>query len=134
VFFSKGRDVGGQQQIKDKKVRVFSDTMAKFVKLCGGEPTILTSGAINGALQDGKVDVAMAAISTVVNRELWKASDTITRTAHAPVEYLLFMNEKSWQALAPGPQGCRTRSRNGAPAAPISFLAIWTRPPISARG
>jgi C4-dicarboxylate-binding protein DctP len=101
VFFSKGRDVAGPQQIKGRKVRVFSDTMAKFVKLCGGEPTILTSGAIHGALQDGKVDMAMAAISTVINRELWKVSDTITRTAHAPVEYLLFMNEKSWQALAP---------------------------------
>jgi C4-dicarboxylate-binding protein DctP len=101
VFFSKGRDVAGPQQIKDRKVRVFSDTMAKFVKLCGGEPTILTSGAIHGALQDGKVDMAMAAISTVINRELWKVSDTITRTAHAPVEYLLFVNEKSWQALAP---------------------------------
>jgi C4-dicarboxylate-binding protein DctP len=101
VFFSKGRDVAGPQQIKGRKLRVFSDTMAKFVKLCGGEPTILTSGAIHGALQDGKVDMAMAAISTVINRELWKVSDTITRTAHAPVEYLLFVNEKSWQALAP---------------------------------
>jgi len=101
VFFSKGRDVAGPQQIKDKKIRVFSETMAKFVNLCGGNPTILTSGAIHDALKDGKVDMAMAAISTVINRDLWKVSDTITRTAHAPIEFLLFINEKTWQSLAP---------------------------------
>ena len=53
------------------------------------------------ALKEGKIDMSMAGVSTVVSRDLWKVSDTITRTAHAPLEFLLFMNEKNWQALAP---------------------------------
>jgi C4-dicarboxylate-binding protein DctP len=101
VFFSKRQDVADPRQIKDKSVRVFSETMGKFVKLCGGKPTLISSAAMHDALKDGKIDMAMAGISTVVSRDLWKVSDTITRTAHAPIEFLLFMNEKNWQALAP---------------------------------
>jgi len=101
VFFSKGRDVATPQQIKDKSIRVFSDSMAKFVKLCGGKPALLSSAAMHDALKDGKIDMAMAGFSVVMSRDLWRVSDTITRTAHSPLEFLLFMNEKNWQALAP---------------------------------
>jgi C4-dicarboxylate-binding protein DctP len=101
VFFSKGRDVAAPQRIKDKNVRVFSETMAKFVKLCGGRPSVISSAAMYDALKDGKIDMAMAGITTVISRDLWKVSDTITRTAHAPIEFLLFINEKNWQNLAP---------------------------------
>jgi TRAP-type C4-dicarboxylate transport system substrate-binding protein len=101
VFFSKGQDVATPQQIKDKSIRVFSDSMAKFVKLCGGKPALLSSAAMHDALKDGKIDMAMAGFSVVMSRDLWRVSDTITRTAHSPLEFLLFMNEKNWQALAP---------------------------------
>jgi TRAP-type C4-dicarboxylate transport system substrate-binding protein len=104
VFFSKGRDVAAPQQIKDKTIRVFSDSMAKFVKLCGGKPALLSSAAMSDALKDGRIDMAMAGFSTVMSRDMWKVSDTITRTAHSPLEFLLFINEKNWQALAPAHQ------------------------------
>src|SRR5215470_6553921 len=101
VFFSKGRDAATPAQIKEKSIRVFSDSMAKFVKLCGGKPALISSAAMNDAMKDGKIDMAMAGFSTVMSRDMWKVSDTITRTAHSPLEFLLFMNEKNWQALAP---------------------------------
>lgn len=101
VFFSQRQDVADPRQIKDKSVRVFSETMGKFVKLCGGKPSALSAAAIHDSLKDGKIDMAMAGVNTVMSRELWKVSDTVTRTAHAPIEFLLFMNEKDWQALAP---------------------------------
>jgi TRAP-type C4-dicarboxylate transport system substrate-binding protein len=56
---------------------------------------------MHDALKDGKIDMAMAGFSVVMSRDLWRVSDTITRTAHSPLEFLLFMNEKNWQALAP---------------------------------
>jgi C4-dicarboxylate-binding protein DctP len=99
VVFSKGGNVTGPHSIKDQRMRVFSGMMAQFATLCGGKPIILTSGQIHGAFKDNRIDMAMAAISTVRNRELWKVSDNITRTAHSPVEYLLIINEKTWQSL-----------------------------------
>src|SRR5262245_2531086 len=99
VIFSKGGDVADPHRIKDQRMRVFSGMMAQFATLCGAMPIILTSGQIHGAFKDNRIDMAMAAISTVRNRDLWKVSDNITRTAHSPVEYLLIINEKTWQSL-----------------------------------
>jgi len=114
VFFSKGRDVSEPHQIKDQKVRVFSETMARFTKRCGGMPTILAAGKTHDALKDGTIDMAMGAIALFTNRELWKVSDTITRTAHAPIEYFLIVNEKTWQALSPGHKAIITEAARNA--------------------
>jgi C4-dicarboxylate-binding protein DctP len=48
--------------------------------------------------------MVMCSIPAVPNRELWKVADTITRTWHAPVEYVSFINEKVWQSLSPAHQ------------------------------
>jgi C4-dicarboxylate-binding protein DctP len=99
VLFSKG-NVASPDEFKDKKIRVTGEAMARFAKHCGGKPTVLSAGAIHEALKGGTIDMAMAAISTVTHRELWKVSDTVTRTAHAPIEFLLVANERTWQALS----------------------------------
>ena len=104
IFFSKGRDVAEPQRIKDQKVRVFSKTLAQFTALCGGTPTMLSVAKLHDALKDGAVDVAMAGLAAFEARELWKVSDTITRTEHAPVEYFLVINDKTWRSLSPSRQ------------------------------
>jgi len=114
VFFSKGRDVAEPHQIRDQKVRVFSETMAVFTKHCGGRPTILAAGRTHDALKDSTIDMAMGAIALFTNRELWKVSDTITRTAHAPIEYFLIVNEKTWQALSPSHKTIITEAARNA--------------------
>jgi C4-dicarboxylate-binding protein DctP len=100
VIFSK-KDVLEPQQIKGTNVRVFSGTMAQFTKDCGAEPAMLPAGKLHNALKDGDIDSAMAAISVVTNRELWKVSDVITRTNHSPTEYQLIVNEGVWRKLSP---------------------------------
>jgi len=101
LVFSKGYDVASPRQIKDKKVRAISDTNAKFVKLCGGQPVNMSVAQMNDAMKDGRIDMAMSGIAAVLSRDMWKVSDTVTRTDHSPLEYLLIMTEKNWQALAP---------------------------------
>src|SRR4030095_5556107 len=54
VFFSKGPDVAAPLQITDKTIRVFSDAMAKLVRLGGGKPALISSAAMHDALKDGK--------------------------------------------------------------------------------
>src|SRR5215475_6935089 len=101
IVFSKGLDVASPRQIKGKKVRAISETNAKFVKLCGGEPVNMSVVQMNEAMKDGKIDMAMSGIAAILSRDMWKVSDTVTRTDHSPLEYLLIMTEKNWQALAP---------------------------------
>jgi len=101
IVFSKGYDVASPRQIKDKKVRAISDTNAKFIKLCGGQPVNMPVAQMNDAMKDGKIDMAMSGTAAILSRDMWKVSDTVTRTDHSPLEYLLIMTEKNWQALAP---------------------------------
>jgi TRAP-type C4-dicarboxylate transport system substrate-binding protein len=101
LIYSKGQDVASPRQIKDKKMRVISDTNAKFIKLCGGQPTNMPVLQMNESMKDGRIDMAMSGIAALLSRDMWKVSDTVTLTYHSPLEYLLITTEKTWQALPP---------------------------------
>jgi C4-dicarboxylate-binding protein DctP len=102
VFMSKGQDVMDPIQIKNKKIRVHSETMANVTKHCGGIPLYLSVTKIYDALKDGTIDLTMVGAMAVETRDLWKVTDTITRTAHATIEFLVIMNERAWRSLADG--------------------------------
>ena len=110
LIFSKGQDVASPRQIKDKKMRVISDTNAKFIKLCGGQPINMSVAQMNESMKDGRIDMALSGIAAVLSRDMWKVSDTVTQTHHSPLEYLLIMSEKSWQALSPAHRAAITEA------------------------
>jgi C4-dicarboxylate-binding protein DctP len=99
VFMSKGHDVVDPIQIKNKRIRVHSGTMGSVTKHCGGVPLYLSVTKIYDALKDGTIDLTMVGAMAVETRDLWKVTDTITRTAHATIEFLVIINEKTWQSL-----------------------------------
>jgi TRAP-type C4-dicarboxylate transport system substrate-binding protein len=41
---------------------------------------------------------------------LWKVMDTITYTAHAPLEFIFVINEKAWQSLSPAHRAIMTEA------------------------
>jgi C4-dicarboxylate-binding protein DctP len=103
VVFSKGgRHVKRPSAIAGQKVRVFGQSMASLVKHCGGIPMVVPASQQTQAMKDGTVDMNMTGVSGVTARELWKASDTITRTEHGAVEMIAIINERVYQSLAPG--------------------------------
>src|SRR5262245_30388092 len=73
--------------------------MANFTKYCGGVPLLISASKQHQAVKDGTVDMIMTSITGVDSRELWKVTDTVTRTEHAASEFLVFINEKVWQSL-----------------------------------
>jgi C4-dicarboxylate-binding protein DctP len=99
VFMSKGFDVKDPAQIKNKKIRVHIVTMGSVTKNCGGIPLYLSVTKVYDALQNGTIDLTMIGAMGVQTRELWKVIDTITRTDHATIEFLVIINEKAWQSL-----------------------------------
>jgi C4-dicarboxylate-binding protein DctP len=82
IFISNSTTVGEPQQIKDRKVRVFSPTHAEFVKQCGGIPVMVSANKTLDAFRARHIEMAMGASALVVNRELWTVADTVTRTHH----------------------------------------------------
>ena len=100
VLFSRGGDVADPGRIKGKRVRVLAgEVMAGMVRLCGGEPVVLSAAAMTKAMKDGKVDMIMVGVSSVAPRGLWEVSDTITRTEHAALEFVVVINEGVWLRL-----------------------------------
>jgi C4-dicarboxylate-binding protein DctP len=100
VLFSKGRDARTPASIRDRKIRVWGENMARFVRYCGGAPLVITASRMHEAMKDGTVDIVMTGITGVDARQLWKVSDTITRTEHAAIEFVVIINDKVWQSLA----------------------------------
>ena len=99
VFFSKGRDARTPAATRGQKIRVFGENMANFTKYCGGIPFVITASKQAQAIKDGTVDMAMTGVTGVTSRELWKVTDTITRTEHAALEFVVIINDKAWQSL-----------------------------------
>jgi len=99
IFISKGTTTTEPHQIREQKIRVFSPTLAQFVKHCGGSPVMVSANKTPDAFQKREIDMATGASSLIANRQLWTVADTITRTLHAPIEFFLIVNEKVWQSL-----------------------------------
>jgi C4-dicarboxylate-binding protein DctP len=101
VFFSKGRDVADVERFRDQRVAVPGKTLEAFMARCGAKPLTLSVERFHDAIKDGKVDMLMLTPPGLVPWGFWKVTDTVTYTAHAPVEFIFMINDKAWQALSP---------------------------------
>jgi C4-dicarboxylate-binding protein DctP len=100
VIFTKDGDARVPAQIKDMKIRAFSETMANFVRHCGAVPLDVSSSKLHQALKEGTIDIAMISAAAVRTRDLWEVTRAITKTDHAAIEFLVVVNEKVWQSLS----------------------------------
>jgi C4-dicarboxylate-binding protein DctP len=100
-FYSKGRDVADVARLKDQRVAVPGSALEGFVVRCGGKPTAIPTNTFVERIRDGTLDMALMTLGGNKVFGLWKVQDTITLTAHAPVEFLLIINEGTWRALSP---------------------------------
>jgi C4-dicarboxylate-binding protein DctP len=100
VFFSKGGwDTKRPAQIGGKKIRVSGGMPVDLVKQCGGVPLVISASKQHQAAKDGTVDMISTGITGVDSRKLWEVTDTVTRTEHAALEFVVIINEKVWQSL-----------------------------------
>jgi C4-dicarboxylate-binding protein DctP len=100
VFLSKGRHAKVPAGIQGQKVRAIAENHAKFFTLCGGIPVVVSASKQYEAIKDGTVDMLVTGITGVESRQLWKLLDTVTRTEHAVLEFLVVINERIWRSLS----------------------------------
>ena len=110
IFFTKGHDVADVGRLKDQRVAVPGKALEDFVVRCGGRPTEVNVLKMADTIKDGTLDAAMMSFPAFQTLGLWKATDTLTYTAHAPVEFFLIINEKTWQSLSPAHRDVMTEA------------------------
>jgi C4-dicarboxylate-binding protein DctP len=99
-ILSKQQPTLSPSAISNKKIRVSGKTQAAFIEQCGGIPVFVPAGDQVAAVQDGRVDMLVTGITGVPARQLWKATDTMTRTEHAAIEALIVIRDAVWQRLS----------------------------------
>jgi C4-dicarboxylate-binding protein DctP len=90
--------------IVDRKVRVFDEVSAEFVKLCGGTPHIISDAKQAEAFDLKIVDASIASIASLSDNELWRKIDTITNIRHSENLFLVVMNANTFDSLTPQQQ------------------------------
>ncbi len=117
ILLSKGGAIRTPADLKGKKVRVFGKTLGDFVTAAGGAPTLISGSEQYLAYQRGTVDVGMTGVSGVKSRKLWEVMDTITRTNHADIEFVVVVNNDWWNGLSDEIRGQITEAADVAQAA-----------------
>ena len=100
IMLSKGQAIKNPSDMKGKKVRVFGKTLGTFVKAAGGAPTLISGSEQYLAYQRGTVDVGMTGASGVKSRKLFEVMDTLTKTNHGVIEFIVVANTKWFNSLS----------------------------------
>ena len=110
ILLSKGKPIVTPADMKDKKVRVFGKTLGEFVKSAGGAPALISGSEQFLAYQRGTVDAGMTGVTAVEKRKLFQVMDYLTVTNHADIEFVVLINEKTWQSLSGDEQAIITKA------------------------
>jgi C4-dicarboxylate-binding protein DctP len=109
-FYSKGQDVADVARLKDQRVAVPGKALEELVTRCGGRPTTLPINKFAERITEGAVDMALMTLGGNQTLGLWQAQDTLTLTAHASVEFLLIVNDRTWHSLSPAHRAVMTEA------------------------
>lgn len=105
ILLSQDGPIRTPADMEGKKARVFGKTLGDFVSAAGGAPTLISGSEQYLAYQRGTVDVGMTGVSGVKSRKLWEVMDTITKTNHANIEFIVVVNSDWWAGLDAETQG-----------------------------
>ncbi|MEO1105711.1 MAG: TRAP transporter substrate-binding protein DctP, partial [Pseudomonadota bacterium] len=99
VLLSNETPIATPDDMKDKKARVFGKWLGEWVQTVGGVPTLISGSEQFLAYQRGTVDIGMTGVSGVQSRSLWDVMDTITSVNVADIEFVVVINEDTWEGL-----------------------------------
>jgi TRAP-type C4-dicarboxylate transport system substrate-binding protein len=91
--------VADPERLRGRRVAAPGRLPGEFVAWCGGTPVALTFEKFPEGFKTGALDMAVAGFGAL--QLLWQFTDTVTFTAHTPIEFLLVINEARWQSLSP---------------------------------
>jgi C4-dicarboxylate-binding protein DctP len=87
--------------IAERAVGAPDDQTRELIRACGGVPHLVPPPDVLAALQKDTIKAAATDVMSIKEHGLWQVADTITNLRHAPSLFLVVINEKAWQSLAP---------------------------------
>lgn len=101
VFLSNDLPLRSPEDLKGKKVRVFSKTLGALVEAADGAATSISGSEQFLAYQRGTVDIGITGVTAVQKRKLYQVMNTLTATrSMVDIEFVVLINEKAWQGLS----------------------------------
>lgn len=116
ILLSNDEPIATPDQIDGKKVRVFGKWLGEWIDTVGGAPTLISGSEQFLAYQRGTVDVGMTGVSGVQSRSLWDVMDTVTKVNVADIEFIVVINEDTWNGLTEQQRGWITTAALNAEA------------------
>jgi TRAP-type C4-dicarboxylate transport system substrate-binding protein len=90
--------------IANLAVGATDDQSKEFVRVCSGQPHLLPTEGLHGALKDATVQLALTDMPSVKAQSLWEVAEAIVDTRHAPSLFIVVINDRVWQGLTPEQQ------------------------------
>lgn len=103
VLFCKPQ-IGGLADLKGKKVRVYDQSLAKFIEQLGGIPVTLAFGETQQALQRGVVDCAITGASSANSAGWPEVSDYFMPIGFQSAVQAYAINLDTWKKMTPDQQ------------------------------
>jgi len=100
VGLSKAVPINSPAGLLNQKVLVFDGVTEELVRACGGDPFRVSTVRQFSAFEMGIVDVSMTGVFSLIERDLWRATGAVTKTHHAPLLFVVVVNQKIWESLS----------------------------------
>jgi tripartite ATP-independent periplasmic transporter solute receptor, DctP family len=94
------------------KLRGYGEMPSETIKALGASPVTMGSGEVYMAMQRGVVDGQTSGTTAMFDRKIYEVAKYLTITNHAYPEFILAMNEKSFQKLSKEQQKIVTDASN----------------------
>ena len=86
--------------LKGKKIRVFSPSLAAYVEALGAEPISMPVSEVYGALQRGLMDGVLTGTDQINAMKMWEIAPHLTDVRLAPTSGYIIVSQKHWDALS----------------------------------
>lgn len=86
--------------LKGKKIRVFSPSLAAYVEALGAEPISMPVSEVYGALQRGLMDGVLTGTDQINAMKMWEIAPHLTDVRLAPTSGYVIVSQKHWDALS----------------------------------
>src|SRR5262245_13410584 len=114
VGLSKATPINNPDGLANLKVLVFDGVTEELVRTCGGDPFRVSTVRQFSAYEMGITDVSMTGVYRLIERELWRVTGAVTKTNHAPLLFLVIVNQKVWDSLTSEQQRILTEAADAA--------------------
>ncbi|MER0236879.1 TRAP transporter substrate-binding protein DctP [Fulvimarina sp. MAC8] len=104
-LLSKDAPLVTPDEMEGKKVRVLGKPSGDFIEAVGGVPVKIGGSEQFLAYQRGTVDVGMTGTTAIQSRKLFEVMDWVTITNHAQTEFLVVMNDSTFDSMSEEEKG-----------------------------